>query len=494
MPVPRAENPLIWLLLTAFMGALFALGLYQVWKLEGRWFYVVVVAIALVCISLIFIRYFTDFLLAALLFCIPLGSFTKWLFLSRYPDQVANAMPYSGGLSVGITELVLAGLYGAWFLRVFATRSEPLPRFTGMDLCALLVILAYLLSIPGTKDASLGVFATVYLIMHVAIYVYLSRHLQWRHLLWFLMSVGFTICLEGSIGVLQNRFGMFAGLALDKAKGGEDLDYQYEVPGMEDMTRATGTLYDSHALGTYVSMLALYMFVTVYAPFIAGRLRALAAALFMLAMATLIISFSRSAWLSCVVGLTLVTSIFLFVWKQTRIIPSIFILAFLLAPAVPWAVETIYDRFANAPDQIISVRFEQYEVAFEIWKHHPFLGSGVGNYMYTLDRHNFNFAEELPVHNMPLWIAAESGLVGLSAFAVLFLGTLGRLWRFVLYAPDPLRYIGAAAFGSVVIYLVDAMSNPLFRDPVLFKMFWFHAALATALPRIQQELDADKAR
>lgn len=473
--------------LSIALGAAFAWGLHRAWELEGRWFYVVIAAIAMVSVSLFFIRRLADFLLVALLFCIPLGSFTKWFFLDAYPSLVANAIPYSGGFGIGLTDFVLAGAYLIWFLRIFAGRVTTLPTLHGIDYLILLVIVAYALSIPGTPAPSLGLFSLYYFVVHAAGYFYLSRHLRREHVVWLLLSVAFAISLEASIGFVQYRYGMFAGLALDKGKGGEDLNFQYEVPGMEDTVRATGTLYDSHALGTYAAMLGVIMFMWFFNPNLSGKLRLLIGPLFLLAMMTTAISYSRSAWVSCAVGLSLLAVISLLYWREGRILPSMFVLGFMLIPALPWLTNLVYERFTSAPSQILSVRQEGYGIAFDIWKAHPLLGFGVGNYMNALDTFNLQFAEELPVHNAILWIMAESGLLGLCAFGGLVFSVLRRLWRFTLSAPDPLRRLSAGALAALVIYVTDAMSNPLYRDLVLFKMFWLCAALAVALPRMLDE-------
>lgn len=492
-PIDAAPRPITagwaWAL-TIGLGMLFAFGVRQVWRLDGRWFYIVIIGIVLVCVSLLFIRRFGDFLLVAVLFSIPVGSFTKWFGLAAHPALVANAVPYSGGLGLGITEFLLAGLYGTWFLRVFATRSEPYPQINAIDVCVLFVVAAYLLSIPGTFSPTLGVFAVYYLIVHAAAYAYIARHLEARHLRWLFLSMLLAIAMECAIGFVQYRYGILAGLALDKGKGGADLDFQYEVPGLEDTTRATGTLYDSHALGTYASMLGMYMFSLFFSPAVSGLMRLVIGPAFLAAMVAVLLSYSRSAWLSCTVGLAVLVWISLFRWREKKMIPAFFVFAILMIPALPWLVDIVYDRFANAPGKIMSVRSEGYGIALDIWQAHPWFGYGVGNYMYALEQFNKGFAEELPVHNAILWIMAESGLVGLLAFGALVFVVMRRLWRFATTAPDPLRRLGAAAFASMVVYVTDAMTNPLYRDLVLYKMFWLHAALAIAWPRLRREGDA----
>jgi len=396
-------------------------------------------------------------------------------------------VPYSGALSLGITELVLLGAYFTWFIRIFVARVTPLPRIGAIEVLILFLGVAYLASIPGTKSPALGLHATWWLIVHALFYFYLVNHLALRHLPWMMLAFAVAIAMEASLGLLQAQYGMFPGLALDKGAGSEVLDTQYEVPGIEDRIRGTGTLYDSHALGLYCTMIGLFAFVLAYARQIVPWLRFLLLLLTLASVLGVVVSYSRSSWLVCVFGLTLATTIILFVWREREIIPTLFVAVLAVLPFVPWALDIIWERFANAPGKIMGVRFEQYLVAFRLWQENPFFGNGIGNYMYALREFNLDWTEELPVHNTVLWLAADTGAFGVVAFYSIVLVTALRLWRFVRLHHDPLCRFALAGFCALVTYALDGMSNPLFRDPVLFKQFWLMVALAGALPALREE-------
>ncbi len=63
-----------------------------------------------------------------------------------------------------------------------------------------------------------------------------------------------AVLIQAGLGYYQHHSGNWVGIALDKGAGGSNLSYQYVVPGLESETRATGTFYDSHALGDFIVM------------------------------------------------------------------------------------------------------------------------------------------------------------------------------------------------------------------------------------------------
>src|SRR5207237_5223343 len=107
------------------------------------------------------------------------------------------------------------------------------------------------------------------------------------------------------------RRGQLRGLMLDKGAGGEQLDYQEPVSGIEDVTRATGTLYDSHALGLYLAMLLPYTVVLSFLGPVPGHNRFFSILIFALGLIGLVVTFSRSGWLSCALSMAVAWGILL---------------------------------------------------------------------------------------------------------------------------------------------------------------------------------------
>jgi O-antigen ligase len=481
-----ARKALLPLLLAALLGMLFAAALYPLWELQLRWFVVAVLGIALTGLAMMLAGRFSHFTFIALLFSVPLAGLSKYTFIAEdaFSETVRDASLYSGTLGLGFVDMLLLGLYGAWAFRVFMLRSEPLPRLHGLDVWVGLILLANLLSQWGAAQP-LAIFAFEHLLKHALVYFYVARHFRREHLPWLMAAIGFTVLTQSVVGVLQYRGVLPPGLILDKGSG-ERLDQQYLVPGIEDVIRATGTLYDSHALGTYLSMLSPFLLMFVFKSDLPVRLRLAAAAALGLAFTGLVFTFSRSAWLATVIS-GAITLGALLVWRERHVGKALFVAAILAVMAGPFVLPKLFARLFDAPIDLLLVRFEQFPVAWSIWRENFLFGAGAGNYMVKVYEHNTDHRLFEPVHNVALFVAAEMGLFGVVAFYGLVLATLWRLLRLARLRQEPWQRLQVAAAAGIVSYVFDGMSNPIFREPTIYLWFWVLTGLAMAFSRIARQ-------
>jgi O-antigen ligase len=298
--------------------------------------------------------------------------------------------------------------------------------------------------------------------------------------------VFFTACLailvDSAIGVVQNRTGSLRGLGLDKGAAGEALDYQYAVMGIEDITRATGFSYDSHALGAYLAMLLPYPLVASYASSTSLVARVRYVVVFLIGLVGLVVTFSRAAWLSCAIALGISFLILIALRERYAIVTTI-VAGALLVSLTPWFATSLHKRFASAPAELMKARFEQYSVAFDVWRDHPLFGYGAGNYMNALRSYNATGALALPVHNVHLWNLAESGLAGAIAFLSIQLGAMWYCWKAIWRHGGWERRFAVAALTGLIAYFLDGLTDPLFREPVVYLMFWLTVGSIAALTR-----------
>lgn len=473
-------------LATVIAGALIALAVYQMWSLETRYMVVAVAGVVLIAFSMAFLRQSSDFLLVALLFCIPLTNFCKYLLIGSYSDRDFGILRYSGTLSIGPVELLLIALYGMWFIRIVVTREDKPPHFEKPDIVLLLLLAAYVFSIPGTPIAKSGVFGVLYLGRYLLVYLYVSRHFERRHITWLLLAIAAALIIETSLAGVQYTTGKFVGIALDRGQGVRIHD-QYAVPGIEHRTRATGTVSESHTFGIYMAMLLMYAFAMVGYRGVSRSVRTLALGLFLAGAVAILVSFSRATWVSCAIALALMWYVRVAFWGEKQIVLPTLALPLLLAPLLPWGIEIIVERFETAGGELLQARFEQYPVAWAIWMDHFFFGYGLGNYMEALKTYNFGGAARLPVHNAFLWAAAETGLFGVLAFIGVLVGALRRCWRLVRAQREPICRIALAGMAGLVAYALDGLTDPLYREPVVFMMVWVTIAVSVALIRIDRE-------
>ncbi len=489
---PAARRPRIavsgpWaVLLAVLLGALFAAVAYSLWSLEGRWFVVTVVGIAMVAVAMMTAGRFSEFAFILLLFSVALAGLSKWTFLDEhvYSQIIRHASLYSGTLGVGLVDMLLLGLYFAWGFRILVLRTAPLPRPERLDFWVAMILLGNALSQWGAEQP-LAIFAFEHQLKHALIYLYVSRHFRREHLPWLLGSIGFIVLAESVVGLLQYFDVLPPGLIIDKGSG-DRLDTQYKVLGIEDITRATGSLYDSHALGTYLAMLIPFLLMFLFKGDLQGRLRLAAGALVVAGIVALVVTYSRSAWLGTAISCG-ITMIVLLAWGERHVGKSLFAGLVLAIVAGPFVLPRIFARFFDAPAVLLLARFDQFPVAWEIWRGNFLFGVGAGNYMWDLYTHNTDWRIFEPVHNTALFIGAEMGLFGVVAYYGLAVATLARLWKIARSGIEPWRRIAVAAAAGLLAYLFDGVSNPIFREPTIYMWFWVLVALTVAMTRITGE-------
>jgi O-antigen ligase len=122
-----------------------------------------------------------------------------------------------------------------------------------------------------------------------------------------------------------------------------------------------------------------------------------------------------------------------------------------------------------------------YRANLEIVHDHPLLGLGFGRYKNASAPYYDRFPEadrRTHAHSNVLQVAAESGLVGLAAFCLLFATILRRGFEAVVAAADPGQWATAAgAWVGVVTFFLAGLTQYSFGDAEVVIAMW----LATAV-------------
>jgi len=472
-------------LLVGFLGGLFAIGISQLWTLSGRWFIVSVAGIMLISLSMVVISQLSDFLTWLLFMCIPLAGFKKLYIPASMKGGISL---FSGTVGIGLIEFLIIGLYISWFFEIFIIKSKTLPSFHKMDRLMGLLLGSYIISLLGVAYIDQGLSTTLYLVEHMLIYFYFSKNLNRRYIRWFMTAVIFTIMLEASMGILQSQAGMFQGWARDKGARSEELGSQYTVAGIEGFYRADGTMYDSHELGHLLVLLLPLPFVFMLTNKVSRRYRFICSSAFLLGAIGLAATFSRSGWAGFVPTIVLTMGIYALYWREDNAFIAVFIclgVAIVLSPCI---IYFVFTRFATAPSELVTSRFEQYKTALQIWRDHPIFGYGAGNYMHALETYGeAGYSSSLPVHNMPLWTLVDTGLFGFTIFYLIFLEALRRFWHLIKAHDGIDSFVALSLFVGLIGSFVDGLADPSLRGPSVYLVFWLFISLSVALPRIKRE-------
>jgi len=145
----------------------------------------------------------------------------------------------------------------------------------------------------------------------------------------------------------------------------------------------------------------------------------------------LFLTFSRL--IMFVFALLILTYLGVLFRKQKKQILGLFLILVISSSIFAYfAWPEISSRFyISSGEQAVSLRSFYNETAFEIIREQPFLGTGIGNFVWNI-RGMFNLLPgwiHQPVHNIYLLIASETGLIGLSVFLFFLFQLLRRSFK-----------------------------------------------------------------
>jgi O-antigen ligase len=337
---------------------------------------------------------------------------------------------------------------------------------------------------------SLTVLEVVRLSKFALLFFYLEHNVERRNLKGIVAGVVFSILVQTSIAIVQYHSGHLLGIG--RTKGAADLQYeQYTVTGFENVRRAEGTTFDSHALGLFLAMilcvpLAIALCKTIRTPY-----RVAAGAAFLIGIPGLVASFARAGWTAfiCAAGVFAVALIVGPYRRQSRHLLRWCALAALLAGiALLPLLGKVRQRLLEAPRELVTGRIETIEMAMEMWRQSPWTGIGANNYMDTLEKHFSIFEGDpyfIPAHNMIVFDLTELGVIGVTSLIVMFAVVVHQLWRTV-HMQDPLvQGLAAAVLGSMVAVQVEGLFDPIYTTGVTYYLLWFELGLGAGIARIR---------
>lgn len=230
-----------------------------------------------------------------------------------------------------------------------------------------------------------------------------------------------------------------------------------------------------------------------------------------LALAYLVFTRTRGAWL----GMAVAT---IAVWLLSRINPSaprdsrslrlplaVAAAVIVIAAVIPDRIQSERPAFDDKKDSAIgavaSIATGGHRGRPELWANtlsmiadHAMFGVGVGNWEFVYpdyargEQVNITAAPRRP-HNDLLWIASETGLIGLAAYLALLIATLRLGIRGLSSASGENRVLLLAAMFVVVAHLVDGQFNFPRERVGGASLFWASVAVPWLLTRDERRVD-----
>ena len=209
------------------------------------------------------------------------------------------------------------------------------------------------------------------------------------------------------------------------------------------------------------------------------RLRLLSAAFVVIALGSVLVSFSRGGYLAlAAVAVGLALSHRRRWWLVGAAVAAAIVL--ILIPPINHRLAVEVD-FSNGSNTLVG-RFELWRVSLQMLQQHPIFGAGLSGFAQVLapywnPTHTDRF---IYPHNIVLTFWSETGLLGLAAFAWILVTGLMKSWRLWVRSDTDWRPVGLgvllALVGVVVHGLVDV---PYFKND-LSAEFWILLGLVAA--------------
>jgi O-antigen ligase len=182
----------------------------------------------------------------------------------------------------------------------------------------------------------------------------------------------------------------------------------------------------------------------------------------------LFVMFSKGSYLA--LGALAVVAVFsVRRWRLPLLVGVTFAVVLLSRlPLIQARFSTLYASYAG--------RIQIFTVALRMLHDHPIFGLGLGGYSFLL---NGKTPEVYP-HDIWLTFWVETGILGLTAFAVVLAGLLWTGWRAWPRTPDFYRAALWGVLGALVLWTVHGLvDSPYWKNDMSVE-FWVLAAIETA--------------
>jgi len=451
------------------------LGVVLVWAgntLEGQWLMAVVMGLTLFCIA-IATGHFERFLLGLLILSLPLNVDVRF-GLVGYTEPDA--------MRISAIDMILFGLYVGWVARL-VVKGDSLRSLWPHGATPLACLIGWsALSVINSLDPSSSMMYLLGTVRALLCYIYVANHVKTRNdLRLFVGCLIVGLFLESVIACVQAATGSTLGLtALGESRKLVALQL-----GLTEVSRVVGTLGHPNPLGRYLAeVLPLVLALNLAGVRWRWRTRMVIAGASLLGTIALVLTLSRSAW----VGMG-VASFALLVWvlvhRRMRVRPvSVMLGAVAIALVLMFFGSLISSRWTESDEGTAASRIPQMRVAWSMITHHPILGVGLRNYTKVMRRYDttaegMSFRYYHTVHNMPLLLAAEVGVMGVVWFGW-FLWTVARRgWQKIAAADDVLtRWVLLGIAGGVLAHLTIGMVEPM--SPSRDNLFMIFTAILVA--------------
>lgn len=326
---------------------------------------------------------------------------------------------------VFISDITLILLLIVWFVSLIQHPQKIKIGNPIVWICLLGLIIASIISIFGSLDPILSRYHVIRLILLLLFYLYIVNQVQSP--LWVIVPLALQIIIQAPIAITQSlaqsSLGLqhFGEILLNPQTLGTSIIPVNEIRFL----RAYGLSDHPNILGGSLA----FSLIIVFAIVLYGKNRQplFASILFLIAFPALVLTFSRSAWLSLMVSISFIVSIEAFArrWESIKRISLLSVLSLIIIMPFLYQNISVFQKRINAGDVAHDEPMREREFLLQagntLFIEHPTLGVGLGATPFAMKEKFGEFPINFqPPHYVPLLIPLEIGVLGGIFYLLLF--------------------------------------------------------------------------
>lgn len=201
------------------------------------------------------------------------------------------------------------------------------------------------------------------------------------------------------------------------------------------------------------------------------------------------VTYVRGAWVGLVVGIAVLIGLLRRGRALLAVATIVVVIALLFLPGVRRRVESI----ADPTDVTTQDRLYMWQSGLAMVRDHPLFGVGPGGVKREYPRYALPQAlhkHRGHLHNTPLQILVERGIIGLAAWLAIWIGFFGCVGRILRHLPlDAIRErrLTVGALAAVAAFLVGGLTEYNFGDSEVVLVAYAIMALPFVVARAEDE-------
>ncbi len=393
----------------------------------------------------------------------------------------SGSFSLANGVAINLSDVLAVALL-LIFVAKLAIRQAEVHLFPLSTTSALVWLLASSLSLFTARDTELAMFQLVNMSKLLLLYWIVANSVSHEtDVSWVIAGLMLGMAFQALVGIYQGVTGQPVGLyILDETT---TVKQQQMSEGV--VSRVQGTIGHPNSYAMYVTTVIPFALTVLF-----SRARALYKVLTGIAVGlgclALVYSLSRGAWVSLLATVSIILALAV---QRKRISPQAAVLIAVTCSLILLGItlhgpDIILSRLTSDDQGSAHSRVTMAQTALAIIEDHPWLGVGLNNYTLVSPQYDTTtLVNQAVVHNAYLFIAAETGLVGLTAFLGLLATLLTQAWWVINRANDDTVWV--ASVGGFCAFIAMALHSTvdygLFGSSQTIAQFWLLAGLSAAL-------------